>query len=37
LTLKSATRTYRFKTRASSAENLIRLRDLADRIARSRQ
>ena len=35
LTLKSATRTYRFKTTASTSESKLRLRDLADRIARS--
>jgi diguanylate cyclase (GGDEF)-like protein/PAS domain S-box-containing protein len=37
LTLKSATRTYRFKTAASGGENAVRLRDLADRIERSRR
>ena len=37
LTLKSATRTYRFKTAASGGESVAQLRDLADRIAHSRR
>ena len=37
LTLKSATRTYRFKTAASGAESVVQLRELADRIAHSRR
>ena len=37
LILKSATRTYRFKTAASGAESKTELRDLADAIARARR
>jgi diguanylate cyclase (GGDEF)-like protein len=37
LTLRSATRTYRFKTVASRGEDKAQLRDVADRIARSRR
>ena len=37
LTLKSATRTYRFRTTASAGENAVQLRDLADRIALGRR
>ena len=37
LTLMSATRTYRFKADTSRAATAVHLRDLADRIARSRR
>jgi hypothetical protein len=37
LTLKSATKTYRFKTASSHGENRVQLRELADRIAHSRR
>ena len=37
LTLKSAKKTYRFKAASSRGENPVQLRDLADRIARSRR
>ena len=36
LTLRSATRIYRFKVGASGSANKVQLRDLADGIARSR-
>jgi hypothetical protein len=36
LTLRSATRIYRFKVGASGSANKVQLRDLADKIARSR-
>jgi diguanylate cyclase (GGDEF)-like protein len=37
LTLRSATKTYRFKTGMSGSENAVRLRALTDRIARARR
>jgi EAL domain-containing protein (putative c-di-GMP-specific phosphodiesterase class I) len=37
LTLKSATKTYRFKAADSGSEHAVQLRDLADRIGRSRR
>jgi hypothetical protein len=37
LTLKSAKKTYRFKATSSRGENPVQLRELADRIARSRR
>lgn len=37
LTLKSATRTYRFRTGGAGPEGAVQLRDVADRIARSRR
>ena len=37
LTLRSATKTYRFKAGASDSNNTIQFRDLADRIERSRR
>ena len=36
LTLRSATRIFRFKVGTSGGANKVQLRDLADRIARSR-
>jgi diguanylate cyclase (GGDEF)-like protein/PAS domain S-box-containing protein len=37
LTLKSATKTYRFKAAATGSKNSVQLRDLADLIARARR
>ena len=37
LTLKSATKTYRFRTGAATPEGAVQLRDVADRIARPHQ